>query len=84
MFAKRMESKGQRRAYDVATGRPLNDARPDALTPAFAADEQKRRQWNASVGNSALHLCSLAAVIVCVAGLSMPYAIAEAKIGRSR
>jgi predicted nucleotidyltransferase component of viral defense system len=57
---------------------------PDALTPAFAEDEHKQRQWNAFLENVALHPGSLAVVIAGVAGFVMPHAIAAAKIGRSR
>lgn len=57
---------------------------PDALTPAFAGDEQKQRQWNAFLENVALHPGSLAEVIAGVAGFIMPHAIAAAKIGGSR
>jgi len=57
---------------------------PDALTPAFATDEQKQSQWNAFLENVALRPGSLADVIAGVAGFIMPHAIAAAKIGRSR
>ena len=57
---------------------------PDALTPGFAEDEQKRRQWNAFLENVALRPGSLADVIASVAGFIMPHAIAAAKIGRNR
>ena len=57
---------------------------PDALTPAFAGDAQKQRQWNAFLENVALHPGSLADVIAGVAGFIMPHTIAAAKIGRSR
>ena len=59
-------------------------ALPDALTPAFAGDEQRQRQWNAFLENVALHPGSLAHVIAAVADFIMPHAIAAAKIGRSR
>jgi hypothetical protein len=57
---------------------------PDVLTPTFAEDVQKQRQWNAFLENVALHPGSLADVIADVAGFIMPYAIVAAKIGRSR
>jgi predicted nucleotidyltransferase component of viral defense system len=57
---------------------------PDALTPAFAEDSQKQRQWNAFLENVALHPGSLADVIASVAGFIMPHAIAAAKIGGNR
>jgi predicted nucleotidyltransferase component of viral defense system len=57
---------------------------PDALTPAFAEDSQKQRQWNAFLENVALHPGSLVDVITSVAGFIMPHAIAAAKIGGNR
>lgn len=56
---------------------------PDALTPAFAEDAQKQRQWNAFRENVALDSRSLADVIATVAEFIMPHAIAAAKLGRS-
>ena len=56
---------------------------PDALTPAFAEDEQRQRQWNAFLENLALRPGSLPEVIEGVAGFIVPHAIAAAKIGRS-
>ena len=57
---------------------------PDALTPAFAGDQQRQSQWNAFLENVALHPGSLADVIAGVADFIMPQAIGAAKIGRSR
>ena len=57
---------------------------PDALVPAFAEDEQKRRQWNAFLESVSLRPGSLADVIASVAGFIMPHATAAAKIGRNR
>jgi hypothetical protein len=57
---------------------------PDALTPAFAEDEQKQRQWNAFLENVARHPGRLADVIARIAGFIMPHAIAVAKIRGSR
>ena len=57
---------------------------PDALTPAFAEDEHKQRQWNVFLENVALHPGSLADVIAGVAGFIMPHAIAAANISRNR
>jgi hypothetical protein len=56
---------------------------PDALTPAFAEDEQKQRQWDAFLENVALRHGSLADVTTSVVRFIMPHAIAAAKIGRS-
>lgn len=53
---------------------------PDALTPAFAEDEQKRCQRNAFLDNGALRPGSLPEVIEGVAGFIMPHA--AAKLGR--
>ncbi|MFC1681453.1 nucleotidyl transferase AbiEii/AbiGii toxin family protein [Pseudomonadota bacterium] len=55
---------------------------PDALTPLFAEDEEKQRQWNAFLENVALHPGSLSDVIAGVAGFIMPHAIAAARIGK--
>jgi predicted nucleotidyltransferase component of viral defense system len=55
---------------------------PDALTLAFAEDEQKQRQWNVFVENVTLRPGSLADVSSSVAGFIMPHAIAAAKIGK--
>ena len=51
---------------------------PDALTPAFAEDEQKQRQWNAFLENAALRPGSLPEVIEGVAGFIMPHAMSAA------
>jgi len=56
---------------------------PDALTPTFAENDQKQRQWNAFLENVALRPGSLVDVIATVARFIMPHAIAAAKIGRS-
>ncbi len=53
------------------------------VTPAFADDEQKQRQWNAFLDNVALRPGSLPEVIESVAGFIMPHAIAAAKLGTS-
>jgi hypothetical protein len=55
---------------------------PDALTAAFAEDEQKQRQWNALLENAALHTGSLTDVIADIAGFIMPHSLRAAKIGR--
>ena len=52
---------------------------PDALTPAFAEDEQKQRQWNAFLENVALRPGSLADVIASIARFIMPHAVAAVK-----
>ena len=49
---------------------------PDALTPSFAADQQKQRQWNAFLETVGLDPGSLDDVIAAVARFIMPHAIA--------
>ena len=49
---------------------------PDALTSAFAEDEQKQEQWDAFLENVALHPGSLGDVIATISGFIMPHAIA--------
>jgi len=53
---------------------------PDALTPAFAEDDQKRRQWSAFLENVALDPGSLADVTATVAEFIMPHAASAAKL----
>jgi hypothetical protein len=48
--------------------------RPDALTPAFAADMNKQRQWNAFLDDVAVNPSSLAEVIDELAAFLMPHA----------
>ncbi|PTW63174.1 putative nucleotidyltransferase component of viral defense system [Breoghania corrubedonensis] len=48
---------------------------PDALTPAFAADEQKQQQWRAFVEDVAVEPGPLALVLEELAGFLMPHAI---------
>jgi predicted nucleotidyltransferase component of viral defense system len=55
-------------------GTAIPAARPDALTPAFAADAQKQQQWAAFVANLVLKPGSLAEVIEEIAAYLMPYA----------
>lgn len=57
---------------------------PDALSPAFAGDEQKQRQWNAFLGNVSLHPGSLASVIAAVADFIMPHALAVTERRKGR
>ena len=54
--------------------------RPDALTPAFAADEQKQRQWTAFVADVAVDPGSLADVIEVLAAFLMPRAEAARRL----
>lgn len=55
---------------------------PDALTPAFAADEQKQRQWHAFVEDVAHDPGELTEVLGDIAGFLMPHAVSAAKGGR--
>lgn len=53
---------------------------PDALTPAFAADEQKQQQWRAFIGDVAFDPGDLARVIPDIATFLMPHAVLAAKL----
>ncbi len=53
---------------------------PDALSPAFAADEQKQQQWRVFVEGVALNPGDLADVVAELAAFLMPQA-ARAKKG---
>lgn len=54
---------------------------PDALTPAFAADEQKRRQWRAFVEDVAHDPGGLDDVIDDLAAFLMPHVASAARMG---
>lgn len=54
---------------------------PDALTPAFAADEQKQRQWQAFVENVAIDPGPLGQVVDELAGFLMPHAKLAKELG---
>ena len=49
---------------------------PDALTPAFAADPRKQRQWAAFIKDVAVNPGSLDSVVEHLAGFLMPIAAA--------
>ena len=55
--------------------------RPDALSPAFAADELKQRQWRAFLEDAALDPGTLAEVTDDLAAFLMPHAGPAAKLG---
>ncbi len=55
---------------------------PDALTPAFAEDAQKQRQWRAFVGDVTHDPGDLANVIGDIAEFLMPRAAAAASLGQ--
>lgn len=66
----------QRRGTEIPT------ELPDALTPAFADDRQKQRQWHTFVENVALDPGSLADVTTKVAEFIMPHTKSAAKLER--
>ncbi len=53
---------------------------PDALTQAFAADEQKQQQWRAFIGDVAFDPGDLAGVLSDIAAFLMPNAVLAAKL----
>lgn len=55
---------------------------PDALKPAFAADEQKQRQWHAFVEDVAIDPGPLAQVLDELAGFLMPHANLAKELGQ--
>ena len=61
---------------------PLPTELPDALTPAFAEDEQKQQQWNAFLEQVAVQPGDLGSVIATIAEFIRPHAVAAARIGR--
>lgn len=54
---------------------------PDGLTPAFAEDAQKQRQWRAFVGDVAHDPGDLVTVIRDIAAFLMPQAASAARLG---
>ncbi len=67
------------RAIAATFGRrdtPVPTVLPDALTPAFAADEQKQRQWKAFVEDLAQNPGELASVVTDLGQFLMPHATA--------
>ncbi len=57
-------------------GTPIPTAPPDALTPAFAADDRKRAQWTAFVETVDVDPGDLATILVDLSAFLMPHAIA--------
>jgi predicted nucleotidyltransferase component of viral defense system len=55
---------------------------PDALTPAFADDDQKKSQWNAFLENVALDPGSLADVTTKIAEFIKPHTLSAARLER--
>jgi len=67
------------RAIAATFGRrdtPVPTVLPDALTPAFAADDQKQRQWKAFVEDLAQNPGDLASVVADLGQFLMPHATA--------
>jgi predicted nucleotidyltransferase component of viral defense system len=59
---------------------PVPTVIPDALTPAFAADEQKQRQWKAFAEDLAQNPGELASVVTDLGQFLMPHAAAAARL----
>jgi len=57
-------------------GTPIPTAPPDALTPAFAADDRKRAQWTAFVETVDVDPGDLATILIDLSAFLMPHAIA--------
>jgi hypothetical protein len=55
---------------------------PDALTEAFAQDQQKQRQWRAFVEDVARNPGELVDVITDIAAFLMPHAVVAASRGK--
>ncbi|MBX2805274.1 MAG: nucleotidyl transferase AbiEii/AbiGii toxin family protein, partial [Hyphomicrobiales bacterium] len=55
---------------------------PDALSPAFAADELKQQQWRAFLEDAALNPGTLAEVTDDLAAFLMPHAGVAAKLDK--
>lgn len=60
----------------------IPESLPDALTAAFAMDEQKQRQWSAFVEDVAQDPGDLASVVGDIADFLMPHAASAARLGR--
>lgn len=61
---------------------PIPTDRPDALTDAFAKDQQKQRQWRAFVEGVAHNPGDLTDVIAEIATFLMPHAVAAARLDK--
>jgi len=59
---------------------PIPTALPDALTDAFAANDQKKQQWQAFIGGVALDPGSLSDVVESIASFIIPQAGLAAKL----
>jgi len=86
MLSRTHEFKGDRLARAIAAtfARRKTDIPsepPDALSPAFAEDIAKVRQWNSFVDNVAIQSASLAEVVADLAAFLMPHAAAARALG---
>lgn len=61
---------------------PIPNDLPDALTDAFARDEQKQRQWRAFVEGVAHNTGNLTDIIPEIATFLMPHALAAARLSK--
>ncbi|UWU24237.1 nucleotidyl transferase AbiEii/AbiGii toxin family protein (plasmid) [Rhizobium sp. CB3060] len=61
---------------------PIPTEVPDALTDAFAKDEEKQRQWHAFAESVAHEPGNLTDVIAEIATFLMPHAVAAARLGK--
>lgn len=61
---------------------PIPTEAPDALTSAFARDEQKQKQWKAFIEDVALQPGDLARVVSDIAEFLMPHALVASRILR--
>ena len=61
-------------------GTPIPADLPDALTPEFAANDEKKQQWQSFIGDVAFDPGSLADVVESIASFLMPQAGLAAKL----
>ena len=61
-------------------GTPIPVDLPDGLTPEFAANDQKKKQWQSFIGGVALDPGSLSHVVESIASFIMPHAGLAAKL----
>ena len=79
MLSRNYDFDGERLSRAIAAtferrGTAIPEEVPDALTPAFAADATKRRQWAAFVKELATDAPSLETIVNDLADFLMPYA----------
>ena len=79
MLSRNYDFDGERLSRAIAAtferrGTAIPEKFPDALSPAFAADATKQRQWAAFVGDLATDAPSLETIVNDLAGFLMPYA----------